>query len=340
MASLEHDAASGRFRLRFGYGGRPHKRSLTTTDEAEARAVLGRVEKTIRLIERGRLVMPPDADPGSFILSDGKLNGKLAPPKAVTLSELFKLYRTELGSGAKEPSTLEGEGTHIKHILRHLKPPTVVQTLTVSDLQGYVDKRLRDKWHGKVIRPDTIKKEVTTLRLIWNWAADQGYLVGPAPTSGLKYPKIDQKPPFMTLEQIQRIIDRGGLNANQIDELWDSLFLAVVQAQEVRDHVLEHARHDFIFPMFVFAAHTGARRSEIVRSRIDDFDFDARMALVREKKKSREKSLTYRKLPMTDLLVDTMTNWFSKHPGGPSFQYPKTILGNPDNVVLAVPNRM
>jgi integrase len=31
--------------------------------------------------------------------------------------------------------------------------------------------------------------------------------------------------------------------------------------------------------MFVFAAHTGARRSEILRSQIDDFDFGSRMVI-------------------------------------------------------------
>ena len=69
--------------------------------------------------------------------------------------------------------------------------------------------------------------------------------------------------------------------------------------------------------MVVFAAHTGARRSEILRSRIDDFDFAAESVLIREKKRSHEKSLTYRRVPMTDLLIETMTEWFEHHPGGP-----------------------
>jgi len=69
MASLEADAASERFRIRFRYGGESYKRSLKTTDRCEANAILGRVEETIRLLERGRLEIPPDADPGVFILS-------------------------------------------------------------------------------------------------------------------------------------------------------------------------------------------------------------------------------------------------------------------------------
>ena len=41
----------------------------------------------------------------------------------------------------------------------------------------------------------------------------------------------------------------------------------------------------FVYWMFVFVAHTGARRSEIPGSRIEDFDFDTRIVKIREKKK-------------------------------------------------------
>ena len=98
--------------------------------------------------------------------------------------------------------------------------------------------------------------------------------------------------------------------------LWKCLFLTKDQIQEVLHHVRENAQHSFIFPMFVFVAHTGARRSEILRSRIDDFDFDARTVLIREKKRNHQKSLTYRRVPMTDLVRETVSDWFSKHPGG------------------------
>ena len=217
--------------------------------------------------------MPPDADPGKFILSDGKLNGKPVVSKPLSLAELFALYLEKLPAGAKEESTLQGEVIHHNHLLRHLKAATIASTLAVSDLQAYVQKRLRDRHHKKGIRPDTIKKELTTFRLVWNWAVDQGYLTGPAPVKGIKFPKRDQKPPFMTLDEIQRVIARGGLTPEQEKEFWDSLFLTKAETQAVLDHVRLSARHPFIYPMFVFVAHTGARRSEILRSQIDDFDF-------------------------------------------------------------------
>ena len=69
MASLELDPVSGRHRIRFRFAGRAYKRSLKTQDRREARAVVGRVDEMIRLLERGRLELPTGAEPGAFILS-------------------------------------------------------------------------------------------------------------------------------------------------------------------------------------------------------------------------------------------------------------------------------
>jgi integrase len=120
----------------------------------------------------------------------------------------------------------------------------------------------------------------------------------------------------MTWVEIERIIGRGGLTEGQEDQLWKCLFLDRDQIDEVLRHVKANARQPFIYPMFVFVAHTGVRRSEMLRSQIDDFDFQSRNLLVREKKKSRTSAVTYRRIPMTDLLVEVMHEWFAIHPGG------------------------
>ena len=183
-------------------------------------------------------------------------------------------------------------------------------------MQTYIEQRLRDYYRSRPIRPDTVKKEVATFRLIWNWALSQGHLTGAAPTRGLKYPKTEQKLPFVTRKEIETIIGRRGLTKEQEEQLWRCLFLTAPEIQEVMDHVKAAAQHPFIYPMVVFAAHTGARRSEILRSQIDDFDFAVRTVLIREKKRNHEKSLTYRRVRMSDLLLKTMQEWFAQHPGG------------------------
>jgi hypothetical protein len=114
MASLQVDPASGRFRVRFRLNGCPYKRSLKTKDEKEARAVVERVDETIRLIERGRLEIPGDADPAVFILSGGKRKSTAVAPKVRTLRALFDCYRKTLPVGAKEQSTLEAEDRQLE----------------------------------------------------------------------------------------------------------------------------------------------------------------------------------------------------------------------------------
>ena len=316
MASLEFDEISGRYRLRFRYGGMSFKRSIKTSDQTEAEGVAARVEETVRLLERGRLELPAGADAGVFILSDGKLNGKASAEQRYTLDDLLKLYQKSLPQGAKAETTLNTEEIHISHLLGHFKKTKFAQSITTADMQAYVDKRLRDTYRDKIIRPDTVKKEVATFRLIWNWAVTQGRLTGPAPTKGLKYPKTEQKPPFMTREEIEKIINRGGLDEDQQKALWDCLFLAGSEVEELLDYVKETADHSFIHPMFVFVAHTGARRSEVLRSQVDDFNFQSRTVLIREKKRGHDKSLTYRRVKMSNLLAQTMQEWFSQHPGG------------------------
>ena len=74
------------------------------------------------------------------------MNGKPAVAKSLSLAELFALYLEKLPAGTKAESTLQGETVHHNHLLRHLKDGTIASTLAVRDLQGYVQKRLQDRY--------------------------------------------------------------------------------------------------------------------------------------------------------------------------------------------------
>lgn len=316
MASFRQDKRSGRFLIVFRFCGRQFQRSIGTTSQKVARAAAARVDDTIRLIEQGRIDIPDDVDPAEFILSDGRLTKPRNAAVPIRLAELFGLYFATLPQNAKEELTLEGERIHSMHLRRHLGDKRIVQSITLSDAQKYVSDRSRDAYRGKPISVDTIRKELSTFRLVWNWGLAEGRLVRPCPTAGLKYPKRDAKPPFMTWDEIERITSRGGLSDGEVNELWDSLFLNTQEVANLLNDVKQLARHPFIYPLFLFAAHTGARRSEMLRSRIDDFDFDLGMVLIREKKRSRTQSTTFRRVPMSPLLAEEMRHWLSNHPGG------------------------
>jgi integrase len=71
--------------------------------------------------------------------------------------------------------------------------------------------------------------------------------------------------------------------------LWDGLFLDPAQIAEVLAQVKRKTSARYLYPLLVTAAHTGARRSELFRARVEDVDFDANLILLREKKRNRDR---------------------------------------------------
>ena len=69
MAWLELEA-SGQYHVAFRLGKRKFKRSLPTANQSDAEAACVRVEENLRLVERGRLDIPANADIATFLLSD------------------------------------------------------------------------------------------------------------------------------------------------------------------------------------------------------------------------------------------------------------------------------
>lgn len=316
MAFLQQDKKSGRFRIRFDFGGQEFKRSVKTQKENIARSIQGRVEDTIRMLEQGRLTIPPGVEPGVFILSDGKLTAKPVAVRPLTLAELVEKYQQSSAAAVKETTTKGTERTHCKHLVQIMGGATALQTMTPADVQSYIDARSQQHWHGKAIKGQTVRKEVDTFKTIWNWAASMGYLTGAPPIKGAKTAKSKDREPFRTWDEIERITARKGLSPEERAELWETLFLNRQEVAELLAHVRSVKARPYVHPLFVFIAHTGARRSEALRCRIDDFDFPNRTVVIREKKRDRTKSITFRRVDMTPVLVDVMTSWFAQHPGG------------------------
>ena len=74
MAWLEQ-APSGIYHVAFRLGDEKFKKSTKSRNLKAAGARLHRVEENLRLVESGRLTIPERADPGTFLFSDGKLDG-------------------------------------------------------------------------------------------------------------------------------------------------------------------------------------------------------------------------------------------------------------------------
>jgi len=320
--------------LRFPFGGRKFFRSLKTTDETVANAKLWRANETLRRLEQGDLAIPDGItfdEAFDFIVSGGK---QIAEPELVadvTLEQIKKDYFLELPKGAKEDSSVATEKTHAGHFIRILGGRIPIRSLGVSQLQRYVsERRKNDGQRGKKIQPHTIKKELQTFKQLWDFARVRQYVEGDCPTLHVKLPKPDEKAPFHTWTQIEAAIKKGGLTKIQIGELWDSLFLGEKEVQELLAWVKENAEHPFVYVMFAFTAFTGARRSEVIRSQVRDFQPENGLVLIREKKRRHDVSISFRRVQLHAQLKEIMAEWFHIHPGGtytictpPNFQRSK-----------------
>lgn len=305
-----------KFRVKFRYGGRNFQVALGTDDERQAELDRLRLEENLRLLERGRLTLPQGADLGRFLLSDGRLEKKPDVAAPATLAQLFDRYEEHFTAGAKEERTRETERLHMSHLKRLLGEKTAIIAISTAELQAYVNRRAAETYHGRVIRPETVKKEVSTLQTIWNWGKRNGHVPVPYPSGALDYPKGKEKPPFRTYDQIEAIVGRGKFSKHELKELWDGLFLDRQQIDEVLEYVRTNTTSTWLYPFFVAIAHTGARRSELLRARIEDFDFEHKVVLIRERKKSKEKE-TFRTVDMTPLVERVMREYFAgAHPGG------------------------
>jgi integrase len=313
MASLEQ--RGNRFRIVFRLGGVKISVNVKATDRKDAEASRLRLEENLRLVERGRLVIPQGAEVGLFLLSDGRLEKKIEFVRPTRLSELFQAYREHFTVGVREKITRKMEDVHLKHLLRIIGDIPVVE-VTPGSVQKFVDVRTQETYLGNPVKSVTVRKAVATLRFVMKWGFKQGRTTVKFPELELNFPKERQAEPFRTFDQISAIIARGGMTQERIDELWDGLFLNPTQVAEVLEIVRSKTRVTWLYPFLVTAAYTGARRAELFRSRVEDFDFENKLILIRELKRSRAKE-TFRTVDMTPTVETVMRDYFRKdHPGG------------------------
>ena len=305
----------------FRFGGKRYRQPLKTQNPTIAESVAGGVNRTLMLLEQEALQIPEGADIVSFVLSGGRTakspesNGHAKEP--TTLAQLEEKYIETLSIGAVEQSSLKTMQMHLRHFIKTLGARFRIGRLTLNDLQGHVNARATKKGiRGRKLSAMTLRKEIASLRAAWNWGVLAGLVDGRFPNKGLKLPKLDEKPLFQTWGEIERRIAAGGLTKEQIADLWGCLYLRTDEIAELLVYVKEHGTQPWVYPFVCAAAHTGARRSELLRTQIADVDFSGNTILLHEKKRSREKRTT-RRVMITPLLGQVLREWLEVHPGGP-----------------------
>lgn len=311
MAALQY--RHGSYRVLFRFTGKQHSFTLGNVEESEAAAKAKQVDYLLMRLKQRLINLPAGVDIVTFVEHDGRppnsTSGAPATRRPPTLAQLRDRYLETFANGTIEASTLSLRQIHFRHLFRILGDVPLSE-LTHERLQEYINRRASQSKKNKVGEV-TIRKEIATLRAAWNWGCRSNLAVGQLPNRGLRYPKAQEKPPFMTREEIERQIRLGAG-----DEFWECLYLQIDDIVEVLKIAKERASHPFIYPMFCMAAYTGARRSELLASLLADFDFASGMVVIREKKRLQGKTST-RRVPLSPLFAEVMKAWFTIHPGGP-----------------------
>jgi integrase len=314
MASLMQQG--DRFYCQFVYQGKRHCFALGKVGLQEAEAKINQADYLLMRIRQGLLSVPAGVNIITFLRFDGKSPQETPDGRdEVTLGQLRDRY-LEVHRGSLEPSTIGGIELHFRHLVSTLGERFPLKELGQDALQTYASKRASMKYRGKPISPATIKKELITLRTAWNWGAGAGLVSGRFPAlRKVRMAKPDEKPPFRTWQEIARRLALGGLTDHQADELWDTLYLRKEEIEELLAYVKDHATLPWVYPLLCTTAHTGARRSELLRMEVGDVDFAAGTVIVREKKRAHDKRTT-RRVSLTPFLAGVLRDWLKVHPGG------------------------
>ena len=89
---------------------------------------------------------------------------------------------------------------------------------------------------------------------------------------------------------------------------------------------MEETRAPWLFPMVMMAAHTDARRCELLRAEFADVTDDSVIALERRGKRGWH---TQRRVPLSSALKLALDEWLSVHPGGRPFSVIGTTSPSP-----------
>jgi integrase len=298
VASLQ--LRSGSWRVIFRYRGLQHFVTLGEVEEIEAQGVKARYEYLLRLLKQRLLTLPSGIDIVTFLRHDGKppdFGTETSLPE-ITFAQLRDGYLKTVSGGSVEINTLNTSKIHLAHLARTFGECFPIASLAYADLQRHVTRRSAKDGVAAI----TIKKELDTLRAAWTWARRMEYVQGDFPGRGLVYPKGEEKLPFMTWSEIERRIAASG----DPEALWECLYLRESEIAAFLDFVQQRKAPAWVYPMCVLAAHTGARRSEMIRAERQDVDFEVGIITIREKKRVRGKATT-RRVPMSTRLKEALT---------------------------------
>jgi integrase len=312
MAGLQE--RNGSYRILFRYQGKQYAFTLEgNPTEQIAHAKIGEVDLKLHQLKQRFISVPAGMDICEFLKFEGR--PEIVPSDQTSLGEFRDKYLAT-HKASLEKTTLDGIELHFGYFVEAWGEKFPINDLSLLKLQEYVDARTKDAgMNGRKLSAATIKKEIVTLRTAWNWAKRAKIVKEPFPYAGLRYPRTTEKPPFMTKAEIERKIKAGLTKAEEAD-LWDAMYPTTEETKAILKLIKGRAAQPFLYPMVGFAAYTGARRSEIIRTKVTDLDLREKVVTIHEKKRVKGKTTT-RRVPISPVLEKILRQWLKDHPGGP-----------------------
>ena len=189
--------------------------------------------------------------------------------------------------------------------MRHLdgRADDPCDAVTFRDLDGFLQSRLAQR------HPNTAERERISLLQFYKWIVRQKYLAL-SPAAGLAPIKGgEDRPPFRTSTEIERILGRGGLTDEQRLDLWECLYLSPPEIAGLLAAVKANARIDYAYLLHAIPAYTGMRRGEVLRLQWVDVDLEEGYVSARSRKQSRRKRETIRRIALHPELKVELLAW-------------------------------
>jgi integrase len=305
-----------RYYCYFVHYGKRFSFPLGKVKRSEADAKADQVDYLLLRLKQGLLHVPPGMDIIQFLQSDGKPAADAPLRRDETTLAFLRDAYFKSHDATLERSTVTGMAIHFRHLIATLGERFPLERLTLADLQRHADRRHRMLHRGRPIGPATIKKELVTLRTVWNWGRHFDFVEGSfPPLKRVTLAKVQEKPPFQTRQEIERQVALGGLDEAQTQALWQALYIRPNELAELLRFVKGQKRAPWLYPLVATAAYTGMRRSELIRAEIGDVDFNAMTLVVRERKRKRGERTT-RRVSLLPALKAILQAWLKVHPGG------------------------
>ena len=310
MASLRKKGKV--YEVRLCHHGQRHRIGLGRISEKKAQLLKSKIETALAELELGMTQMPKDVPLEKFLLFGDRADPEREAPG--TVHDMLERYQQQHQPPVKAASTMVTEARCLRYFEDYLTNEAVIEPgdVATAHVRDYLRMRLdsdNQNRKGKKLSPNTVNRDLRILKYLLGWATECGWLVE-NPIQGMPEFSQDQSNlRFMTREEIEERISRGGYTGEEMGEMWKFRYLPSNEMAEFLD--LARDRDGEFYPTVCAYACTGARRAELLRLEWSDVDQQRHKLWFTSKKQRRTVQKESREVPISDRLADAFNQQYA-----------------------------